>query len=116
MSKKKNPLKDLDMFLKQQASSLVDPTPLSELVAKEIKEEKSSATAKPVQVAPNVSDDLMKQLSDLALSDKRALYDLLIELAEMDDSPENAMLINTVLYLKNGDNWQEAVRQYWRNR
>lgn len=115
MSKKKNPLKDLDMFLKQQASSLVDPTPLSELVEKEMKEENTAAQPQ-VQISTHVSVELAKQLKELARTDKRALYDLLIELAEKEDSPENAMLINTVLYLKNAENWQEAVRQYWRNR
>jgi hypothetical protein len=116
MSKNKNPLKDLDLFLKQQASSLVSPTPLSERVKKE---EKVATDVIPKSIQdplPIISDQLATQLEELAQHNKPALYDLLIELAEREDNPKNAMLINTVLYLKNGDNWEHAVREYWRNR
>jgi hypothetical protein len=116
MSKNKNPLKDLDLFLKQQASSLVSPTPLSERVKKEEKVA-TDVTPKSIQdPLPIISDQLATQLEELAQHNKPALYDLLIELAEREDNPKNAMLINTVLYLKNGDNWEHAVREYWRNR
>jgi hypothetical protein len=116
MSKNKNPLKDLDLFLKQQASSLVSPTPLSERVKKE-EMVATDVTPKSIQdPLPIISDQLATQLEELAQHNKPALYDLLIELAEREDNPKNAMLINTVLYLKNGDNWEHAVREYWRNR
>jgi len=26
------------------------------------------------------------------------------------------MLINTALYLKSGNDWKDAIRQYWRDR
>lgn len=106
MSKNKNPLKDLDLFLKQQAASFVNPTPLSERVA--------STPAAPT--VPETTDDLITRLSALARHDREKFLDLIIQAAEKDQSPGSTMLINTALYLKSGANWKEAVRQYWQNK
>ncbi|MFN3841380.1 MAG: hypothetical protein ACK4RF_11815 [Cyclobacteriaceae bacterium] len=104
MSRNKNPLKDLDLFLKQQAASFVSPTPLSERIME------------PAQPATTPSENLIDNLSKLAESDRNQFLDLIIQAAEKLSSAENAMLINTALYLKNGDNWKEAIRQYWQNK
>lgn len=114
MSKKKNTLKDLDEFLKQQASSLVDPTPL--------RESTPASTASIGDQAPKeLSVD--KILNDLqVLTDKegtafrKKFYDLIIQYLETQRvrSAEDKMLINTALYLKSGDNWKEVIRQYWK--
>ncbi|MCK6617822.1 MAG: hypothetical protein L6Q51_09260 [Cyclobacteriaceae bacterium] len=105
MSKNKNPLKDLDLFLKQQAASFVNPTPLSERVV--------STSSEP---GPETNDDLITRLSGLAQHDREKFLDLIIRAAEKDPSPGSTMLINTALYLKSGANWKEAVRQYWQNK
>jgi hypothetical protein len=106
MSKNKNPLKELDLFLKQQAASFVNPTPLSERIA-------ATPSAKEIPVE---SDELVSHLVKLAQTDREKFLDLIIRAAEKDPSAENTMLINTALYLKSGDNWKEAVRQYWQNK
>lgn len=126
MSKKKNTLKDLDEFLKQQAATLVSPSRLGE-------QAEPPATVKPVQSksentqAPSADKGIsvstiiagLKQLS-------REKGDLFTEelstiiLSAMDDrtdhSPEEKMLINTALYLKHGSNWKEEIIKYWRNK
>lgn len=117
MSKNKNPLKDLDLFLKQQAASFVTPTPLSE----KVKEETPAAPAPAATTASTPTADteetsLLDQLEALARHDKQAVYDLLIQFAEKQPEADSAILINTALYLKSGDNWKDAVREYWKKR
>lgn len=121
MSKKKNTLKDLDEFLKQQAATLVSPVQLSEKI--EVPEPVRQA---PIAVAaPTVTEEISTStlLRDLnALADKegssyrKKFYDLIIQSLENQNQslPEDKMLINTALYLKNGDNWKDAIRNYWR--
>lgn len=124
MSKKKNTLKDLDEFLKQQAASLVSPEKLSEKI-----EEPVAAVHKPVvaEVAQPVttevsSQTILKDLKVLASKEgngfRSKLYDLIISSLESDNnqSPEDMMLINTALYLKSGDNWKNAIKEYWGNK
>ncbi|HTJ48509.1 MAG TPA: hypothetical protein VL443_03565 [Cyclobacteriaceae bacterium] len=124
MSKKKNTLKDLDEFLKQQAASLVSPEKLSEKI-----EEPVVAVHKPVaaEVAQPVTTEvsaqtILKDLKVLASKEGNAfrskLYDLIISSLESDNnqSPEDMMLINTALYLKSGDNWKNAIKEYWGNK
>lgn len=117
MSKKKNTLKDLDEFLKQQAASIVEPAKLSEKVDTQevlLQKESDSNTL-------NVGD-LDNQLK--ALSEKNGksyrenLYDFVIRSLESLGQflPEDKMLINTALYLKSGDQWKDAIRQYWRTK
>lgn len=114
MSKKKNTLKDLDEFLKQQAASLVTPAKLSDKVPTPEIQEPSSVVEKPA--APSV--DVATTLRNMFLNDetREQFYDLIIRAAEGQTSPESTMLINTALYLKHGENWKEAIRQYWKNR
>jgi hypothetical protein len=110
MSKKKNTLKDLDEFLKQQASSLSDPAPL--------RENRVSSDGRP---SDDVSiDKLLDDLKALTAREGDAFrpkfYDLIIRYLQSQRvySAEDKMLINTALYLKSGDNWKDAIRQFWR--
>jgi hypothetical protein len=111
MSKKKNTLRDLDDFLKQQASNLVTPTPLAEKV------EQAAPVAEAEVEVPPAKDDLLDAVRRLA-TDRKKLYDLIVHSIEMQESesPEDKMLINTALYLKSGTNWRDAIRNYWRRR
>ncbi len=106
MSKKKNTLKDLDEFLKQQAATLVAPASLSEKVTKE---EIKSSTPKKQEVVKEQSKSDQERLT---------LCDTIIKTLEKKSSldPEDVMLINTALYIKHGENWKEAVREYWKRR
>jgi hypothetical protein len=112
MSKNKNPLKDLDLFLKQQAASFVNPTPLSEKIEAEPQPEVT-----PVAISANES--LLQSIERLMDQNPSALYDLLIEAAEKKTSAERTILINTALYLKStgylssSQDWKEAIREYW---
>ncbi len=108
MSKKKNTLKDLNEFLKQQAATLVAPATLSEKVSKEEKKSQQKETEKEVA---NTTTDKFDQ-------ERLALCDTIIKTLEAKPrlDPEDMMLINTALYIKNGENWKEAVKQYWRGR
>jgi hypothetical protein len=124
MSKKKNTLKDLDAFLKQQAATLVGPTPLSEQV-EEPEQEETPAPAPSTAPIPVYEVTLNKILNDLETlsrkegpSFRKKFYDLILQSAEtnLQSLPEDKMLINTVLYLKNGSKWKEAIREYWRNK
>lgn len=114
MSKNKNPLKDLDLFLKQQAASFVSPTPLSEKIHSEPISEEPQASTK---------ESILLSIERMMDQNPSALYDLLIEAAEKKTSSERTMLINTALYLKNTTNlsagqagWKEAIREYWRKK
>ena len=115
MSKKKNTLKDLDEFLKQQAASIVEPAKLSEKVdTQEVSLQKESDRS-----SRNVEDleNHLKTLSEKnGKSYRENLYDFVIRsLESLDQSlPEDKMLINTALYLKSGDQWKNVIRQYWR--
>lgn len=119
MSKKKNTLKDLDEFLKQQAATLVAPARLSE----KVKDEPAEVTDD-VRVSPSSEISAGKILHDLqwlAKNEKNVfrknLYDLIIQSLESQDQslPEDKMLINTALYLKSGgQRWKEAIKEYWK--
>jgi hypothetical protein len=111
MSKNKNPLKDLDLFLKQQASSFVSPTPVSE----KIQVEPSSPASQTVSSPDVTQEDLIQTLNNMMDKNPSALYDLLIKAAEQKSGGDRTILINTALYLKNTDNWKDAIREYWKN-
>ena len=123
MSKKKNTLKDLDEFLKQQAATLVTPTQLSDTITEPLPEKEKKSAPVPEEVPEEIS--VTKILNDLntlsekeGLSYRKKLYDVIIQSLESQEKslPEDKMLINTALYLKNGEKWKEAIRQYWKNR
>ena len=123
MSKKKNTLKDLDEFLKQQAASLVSPEKLSEKIEEPVVAVHKPVASEVAQVATEVSaQTILKDLKVLASKEGNAfrgkLYDLIINSLESDNnqSPEDMMLINTALYLKSGDNWKNAIKEYWGNK
>jgi hypothetical protein len=128
MSKKKNTLKDLDEFLKQQAATLVSPQRLSDKVEappssppQEQTQETSLTTADTEKEAIS-SSEILSDLRHLATREgahfKEHFYDLIIQTMEFQNhySPEDKMLINTALYLKNGERWKEAIREYWRKK
>lgn len=122
MSKKKNTLRDLDQFLKQQAAALVTPPRLNQA------EDQSSSKEEelpPITSSDNDNVSMGKLLNDLQLLARKEgpnfrhqLYDLLIISVEAQNeySPEDRMLINTALYLKSGERWQDVIREYWRNK
>lgn len=126
MSKKKNTLKDLDEFLKQQAATLVTPQRLSDKV-----ETTSQAEATQPETQENLitesssvrqvtAQSILNDLNSLAESNeigfRQQLYDILIRAIEARNefSPEDKMLINTALYLKSGDRWKDVIRDYWK--
>ncbi|AYB31695.1 hypothetical protein [Chryseolinea soli] len=128
MSKKKNTLKDLDEFLKQQAASLVSPPSLREKIeetappAPAIKEQpKVEAPAPQASTPEEVSTaSILQDLKTLSEKEgvffRQKLYDLIIQTLETQKKslPEDKMLINTALYLKSGSLWKEAIREYWK--
>ncbi|SHH49218.1 hypothetical protein SAMN04488109_4033 [Chryseolinea serpens] len=131
MSKKKNTLKDLDEFLKQQAATLVSPPSLREKIeetappAPAIKEQPKAEAPPPAPQASTTPGEVSSAsiLEDLkTLSEKEGvffrqkLYDLIIQTLETQKKslPEDKMLINTALYLKSGNLWKEAIREYWK--
>lgn len=105
MSKKKNTLKDLDEFLKQQAAVLVPPAPLAETVQTVRESVKHTATAS-------------SQAVESPVFNKEELCDMLLTSLEKQQNltSEDTMIINTILYVRNQPNWKEAVRTYWSNR
>lgn len=117
MSKKKNTLKDLDEFLKQQAATLVAPEKLSEKVKDEPKEAALTQPAT-VEVTPEKILRDLQSLSANSSSFRKDFYDLIVKTieAQRDSLPEDKMLINTALYLKHGEQWKEAIREYWRGK
>jgi hypothetical protein len=122
MSKKKNTLKDLDAFLKQQAATLVSPTPLSEQVEEPEQEETPAPPPAPTPVYEVTLNKILNDLETLSRKEgpsfRKKFYDLILQSAEtnLQSLPEDRMLINTVLYLKNGSRWKEAIREYWRDK
>lgn len=135
MSKKKNTLKDLDDFLKQQAATLVSPAKLSEQIetppppaAEATPVASVQVSAQPVvEPAPVAVEEVtMAKILDAikTLAQKEGttaqdkLYDVILQAAEAKviSSAEDKMLINTVLFLKSGDNWKDVIRDYWKNK
>jgi hypothetical protein len=118
MSKRKNTLKDLDEFLKQQAASLVSPEPVAtEAVSTTSPTDYSSKAESPNAVT---TDKIFKDLRTLSETDpdsfRHKLYALIIQTleAQKESLPEDKMMINTALFLTSGDHWKEAIRDYWK--
>jgi hypothetical protein len=131
MSKKKNTLKDLDEFLKQQAATLVSPQRLSEKTetSEPVAVPKTPAEKETLAPVQNRTPDktissasIANDLKHLALTNGTTVGEefcniLLTAMERQDEfSPEDKMLINTALYVKHGSNWKEAIRQYWKNK
>ncbi|TRX58295.1 hypothetical protein FNH22_14650 [Fulvivirga sp. M361] len=121
MAKRKNPLKDLDSFLKQEAASIVapdqvnvtssSPEALSD-TADVIVKETSKSTTKEDVIA------FLKNLHSTNPHDFRTeLFYIIqksLETSGMKHSSDK-MLMNTILYLENPQNWKEAIRNYWKS-
>jgi hypothetical protein len=118
MSKKKNTLGDLEEFLKMQASTLVNPPKLAEKVGATETTPPKKETVEAVPSYANAEQQAREALLRISAADKKAFYDLLVQVTESlpNRSAEDVMLINTALYLKGGANWKETVRQYWRGK
>lgn len=114
MSKKKNTLQDLDDFLKQQAATLVTPEGLNSSPV--IEDVSQTSVEMPTAVSQQSDKEFDLSLSKDDPAFRKKLYDFIIDSLEKqkDSRPEDKMLINTALYLKHGDNWKEAIREYWR--
>ena len=140
MSKKKNTLKDLDEFLKQQAASLVTPKKLnikSELAEETIPEPQSEEPpVEPVdepaadhqkdteipQAAAPTFKEVFRNLQELSRINeptefRKKLFELILATVEAQHHqlPEDKILINTMLYLKHGEHWKEGIKEYWQN-
>lgn len=127
MSKKKNTLKDLDEFLKQQAATLVQPATLSSQVEDNVQEEPIQKAVELKTSTPESGErvdsaKLLKDLKTFELQEgsafRKKFYDLIIQSLEAQSQslPEDKMLINTALYLKGGDAWKDVIRNYWKNK
>lgn len=122
MSKKKNTLRDLDEFLKQQAATLVAPNQLSDAI-KETESFPVSRAAESIQAHAEVtSESILHDLKYLSQKEgpafRETLYNLIIKSLEIQSpsQPEDKMLINTALYLKGGEHWKETIRAYWKEK
>jgi hypothetical protein len=134
MSKRKNTLNDLEEFLKLQASTLAAPKPVDvphEVIAQPVAETFKPVEAKPVvevvekvvekivekivQV-PAVPVDIQTELQKIASRDRSEFFGLVLK--TLDTIPQtqskDALLINTLLYLKHGDNWKSGIENYWK--
>ena len=118
MSKKKNTLKDLDEFLKQQAASLVPPEPVTVPSVPEPEKHEPTPLVAP---QPHLSHtSLLADLQTLASQEyptfRKEFYDMIVKTLESypSTSPEDKMLINTALYLKSGERWKDVIREYWK--
>jgi len=130
MSKKKNTLKDLDDFLKQQAATLVSPAKLSDQIetpqpppaaAAPLPVAQEVVTPSPASVVEVTSESILESIRTLAKKEgttvPKKIYDIILQSAAQGTlSKEDTMLINTVLYLKSGDNWKDVIREYWKKR
>jgi hypothetical protein len=126
MSKKKNTLKDLDEFLKQQAATLVTPSRLSEKsepadvkeTAAPVQETIVKITEKATVSATSIINDLRELSLSKGDSFTQELSDIILAVMERQKnySPEEKMLINTALYLKYGTDWKENIRRFWKDK
>ena len=116
MSKKKNTLKDLDDFLKQQAATLVAPTPLSDSLKEPVEEEVLVAREETEVSLSSILQDIKILADQEGNSFRKKFYDLIIMSLESQKNPtaEDKMLINTALYLKGPEKWKETIRSYWK--
>ncbi len=110
MAKRKNPLKDLDAFLKQEAKNVVQPNTVSEAPVAT----PSSEVATPPQAPVAITEEVI--LNYIAnIKDPKALYTLMQQAVEKStlNTAENKMLLNTLLYLQDKDHWKENITAYW---
>lgn len=118
MSKKKNTLKDLDDFLKQQAAVIVPPVSLNNKTEEPYPESPSSSSQEKDDLS---TEKIIRELTLLSRKEGDAfsgtLCDIILQsLKNSHTTPEEKMLINTALYLKNKNNWKDAIRSYWKEK
>ncbi|MGK7390477.1 MAG: hypothetical protein ACNS60_09000 [Candidatus Cyclobacteriaceae bacterium M2_1C_046] len=120
MSKRKNPLQNLDDFLKQEASSFVTPKKLSEPEQEKRPVLPPSASEEPKTKTATISKayiaELIRQLADKNnLSVRNQMLELMQYMLENHaaGNAEDKMLINTILILKYPENWREKIEEYW---
>lgn len=119
MTKRKNPLKDLDAFLKQEASSFVNPERIAAPPTKT-----PDVEAVQDQNKPGLEPEQEIVIALQALAEKEgsgfrsSLYAIIRETLEKleDSTAEDKMLINTLLYLNNKPAWKTDIRNYWSER
>ncbi|MBL6448185.1 hypothetical protein JMN32_17835 [Fulvivirga sp. 29W222] len=127
MAKRKNPLKDIDAFLKQESTSFVNPEEISPKKRKKDsdKQEEESPTAKPALKAmkEQVSkEDIIAELHALANKEgdtfRPSLYEIIRKALESleHSTAEDKMLINTLLYINDKANWKENIKNYWQTK
>lgn len=116
MSKKKNTLKDLDEFLKQQATTFVSPPTIQDKLEDTSPVPQAGATPSRGESSMEEIADQLKTLSSLDPAFRKKFYDLIIQSLESLQAslPEDKMLINTALYLKSGSQWKEVIIEYWK--
>jgi hypothetical protein len=116
MSKKKNTLKDLDEFLKQQAATLVTPSTLT--TSSPETSTGQGSTSESTLSFDKVLEDLQMLAKNEGHVFRPKLYELIIKTLENQDKPMpvDTMLINTALYLKHGENWKDGISHYWQKR
>jgi hypothetical protein len=118
MSKKKNTLKDLDEFLKQQAASLVSPSRLNDKTEPEQPVLKESPVMQEVIKHNQSVDEIIASVKSLADQPnfRSELCDIIVaSISCMRPlKAEDKILINTALYLKHGERWKDAIREFWK--
>lgn len=123
MAKRKNPLKDIDDFLKQESTSFVSPEKIS--TKKKSKTETAEpegintedTTAVTAQVSTeSILADLEKLASKEGANFRKTLYHIITQSVSSMEKPtaEDKMLINTLLFIEDKDNWKENIRNYWK--
>jgi hypothetical protein len=116
MAKRKNPLKDLDAFLKQEAKNFVQPNRVTE---KTKEEEVAVPAPKKREAAPTPTplskESVMEYMANLSQSSNKEFYEIVKTSLEKSGakSAEDKMLINTLLYLNDKTNWKENIKAYW---
>ena len=122
MSKKKNTLKDLDEFLKQQAATLVTPDRIVDKKETIVIPEYESTAPVSDAVTEVSTEKILADLQELAKKEGERfslkLCDLIIRSvgARNTLAPEDKMLINTALYIKSGQQWKQVIREYWKQK
>ena len=118
MSKKKNTLKDLDDFLKQQATTFVAPPRLSENTPEPLLQESPVMKEHTHLTFEKIADDLTELSRKEGAGFRDKFCDLILTTIgkQSTQTPEDKMLINTALYLKNPHNWKDAIRSFWKNK
>ncbi|MCG8389908.1 MAG: hypothetical protein MJA30_30425 [Cytophagales bacterium] len=117
MAKRKNPLKDLDSFLNQQASSFVQPERAEDTVpAEEVTPPTGPSTTAQAPLDKAQVIAYLKTLSDTnPVEFRETLYDIIRQSLENGglQGANDKMLMNTILYLDNPENWKAAISSYW---